>query len=116
MKHPNVTAHQLIAFAVTLDDQSLKTRARQKPFSIKVQDSDGLQTGRMLIFAPSSSRKSRKQQQKHIISVLEKFSKADDLEKWNVKTYGSNSINASYQLALMEAYFKHLNSEHSQAD
>lgn len=108
MRALSVTPDQLIEFAQTLYGRKLETRSRKKAFTVGVKEPSGNQLKRMLVFTPLSSRKPRRQQWQHILSVIEKFNAASENDRLKAKTYGNNSINASYQLALMVAYFDHL--------
>ena len=111
-----VTAEELIAFARILSNQTLETIARRKRFEVQVQDPSGTQPRQSLIFIPLSTKKPRKQQWQHIVNVIEKFNTTSVNERMKTKTYGNNSINASYQLALMQVYFGHINIGASKTD
>ncbi|NJK43119.1 MAG: hypothetical protein HC933_01620 [Pleurocapsa sp. SU_196_0] len=68
-----VSAEQLFAFTRTLERKKMATIARKKPFRVKVLEGEGTQ---LLIFTPLSSKKPRRQQWHHFLSVVEKFNNA----------------------------------------
>jgi hypothetical protein len=105
MEKLKVSADELVAFARTIQRKTMKTMTDNKPFKVKVLEESGTQ---LLIFTPLSTKKPRKQQWKHIENVIEKFDAASEDVQWKTNIYGNNDVNASYQLALMAAYFKSL--------
>ena len=82
---------QLFDYCRSLDDVQLFTLAKNKEFSVEVENNS-------LFFVPKSSGKRRKADEKKTQEVLESFTRDND---WSQANYKSITFNASYILALL---------------
>ncbi|MDP9317217.1 MAG: hypothetical protein M3R24_41235 [Chloroflexota bacterium] len=92
-----INLSELKAFAATLADTPLATRAQGKPFTVTVTKS-GFQ------YVPSSTKKRRTNTYKAIESVLDRFA---SLGSYQPGQYNDLTVNASYLLAIIELFEKH---------
>ena len=82
---------QLFDYCRSLDDVQLFTLAKNKEFSVEVENNS-------LFFVPKSSGKRRKADEKKTQEVLESFTRYND---WSQASYKSITFHASYILALL---------------
>jgi hypothetical protein len=89
-----VTIDELRAFANRLDGQTLATRSRHRPFSLRV-------TPQGLEYTPESTGKRRRQLWRFAERCLERYNEKRSLHPAD---YHDISINASYFLAVLGEY------------
>ena len=90
-------AKDLVRFAGTLRGKKFTTRARGTAFGVEVD-------GRGLIFTPVSSGQGRSEIASRLQLVLDEFERTKSVKAGD---YQQLSMNASYILALLEAYRSH---------
>lgn len=91
-----ITADEVLAFAKTLEGQTLETIIRREPFTVEVR-------GANLLYTPSSSGKRRTHQRKYLERICETYSTTHSL---NPGDYRDVTRNASYTLAVIAEYLK----------
>ena len=94
-----VDVDELLAFAQTLDGQTLRTSARNKPFTLQAS-LDGLE------YTPHSTNSARSHKRKWLERVCHYFSQTNSFKPGN---YLHLSVNASYALAVISLYIEHRN-------
>ena len=83
-----------LSFCKSLDGQEVCTIRRRTKFQVKV-------VGQDLEFTPLATGKSRPHKVKYVIGVLDMFSNGHSFMPSDYKHY---TVNASYQLALIQRY------------
>lgn len=89
-----IDADDLIAFAKTLEGQTLETLSRKSQFTVLV-------TRVGMDYTPTSSGKARQQYYKVIKKICDKFSETSSFAGSEYKNFTANS---SYVLALIDRY------------
>jgi len=91
----DVTAKELIEFVRAKGSFQLSTGKQQKPFTVRLNGND-------LEFVPHSTKKVRAHELKWIQRVCNKFSQTNS---YRPTDYTDLTVNASYTLAVIKAYF-----------
>ena len=93
-----ISTESFLKFCKSLEGEVLHTIARRAKFTVKVVD-DGL------VFIPDSSNKPLSPHKRNYVErVLVDFAKSDGSNK--TTHYNGYTVNASYQLALIDKYRK----------
>ena len=90
-----ITPEELVEFVRGREDLRLTTIYRKEPFIARTAG-DGLE------FVPGSTEKPRYHSMKYVALVCERFGSLDS--PWHPGDYHDLTANASYQLAVMDAY------------
>lgn len=89
----NINTNEFIAFTRTLEGQELSTRSRRRKFTVR-------SVGGGLEFTPLATDKPRFHNDHYIERVLDEFHRTGS---WKTADY-LFTINASYQLAIIDLY------------
>ena len=91
-----ITPEELVEFVRGRGDFELSTLAQKKPFDVRA-DGDGL------VFIPHSTGKPHVHKMKWQVRLCEEFNRTNSLHPGD---YRDLTVNASYHLAVIDAYLK----------